>query len=59
MQVLESEGAYKVSCGKCGNPLGHEFLKDGPDGVGSRYFSTQHGLIENQYKILDLVKNAK
>ena len=35
-QVLESEGAYKVSCGKCGNPLGHEFLKDGPDGVGSR-----------------------
>ena len=35
-QVLESEGAYKVSCGKCSNPLGHEFLKDGPDGVGSR-----------------------
>ena len=29
--------AYKVSCGKCGNPLGHEFLKDGPDGVGSRF----------------------
>ena len=28
--------AYKVSCGKCLNPLGHEFLKDGPDGVGSR-----------------------
>jgi len=36
-KVLESEGAYKVSCGKCGNPLGHEFLKDGPDGVGSRF----------------------
>ena len=36
-QVLESPGAYKVSCGKCGNPLGHEFLKDGPDGVGSRW----------------------
>jgi len=29
--------AYKISCGKCGNPLGHEFLKDGPDGVGSRF----------------------
>ena len=29
--------AYKVLCGKCGNPLGHEFLKDGPDGVGSRF----------------------
>ena len=36
LQKLESEGAYKVSCGKCSNPLGHEFLKDGPDGVGSR-----------------------
>lgn len=24
--------ALKVSCGKCGNGLGHEFLKDGPDG---------------------------
>lgn len=21
---------YKVKCGKCGNSLGHEFLKDGP-----------------------------
>ncbi|CAG0914525.1 unnamed protein product [Notodromas monacha] len=31
-KVLESPGALKVSCGKCGNPLGHEFLKDGPDG---------------------------
>ena len=37
LQVLESEGAYKVSCGKCKNPLGHEFLKDGPDGEGSRW----------------------
>jgi len=25
-----------VLCGKCGNGLGHEFLKDGPDG-GSRF----------------------
>ncbi|CAG2163882.1 unnamed protein product, partial [Oppiella nova] len=24
--------ALKVVCGKCGNGLGHEFLKDGPDG---------------------------
>jgi len=23
--------ALKVSCGKCGLGLGHEFLKDGPD----------------------------
>ena len=29
--------ALKVTCGKCGNPLGHEFLKDGPGGVGSRF----------------------
>jgi len=29
--------AYKVLCGKCGNPLGHEFLKDGPGGIGSRF----------------------
>ena len=29
--------ALKVTCGKCGNPLGHEFLKDGPRGVGSRF----------------------
>ncbi|KAA0194231.1 hypothetical protein HAZT_HAZT000763 [Hyalella azteca] len=29
--------ALKVSCGKCGYGLGHEFLKDGPDGVGSRF----------------------
>jgi len=24
--------ALKVSCGRCGNPLGHEFVKDGPNG---------------------------
>ncbi|XP_062508221.1 methionine-R-sulfoxide reductase B1-A-like [Corticium candelabrum] len=28
----ESPRALKVSCGKCGNGLGHEFLGDGPDG---------------------------
>ena len=27
----ESARALKVSCGKCGNGLGHEFLGDGPD----------------------------
>ncbi|CAL4163310.1 unnamed protein product [Meganyctiphanes norvegica] len=31
------DGAFKVSCGKCGNGLGHEFLKDGPDGNMSRF----------------------
>ncbi|RXG54908.1 Methionine-R-sulfoxide reductase B1 [Armadillidium vulgare] len=31
------QGALKVSCGKCGNGLGHEFLKGGPDGVASRF----------------------
>lgn len=30
-------GALKVSCGKCGSGLGHEFLKDGPDGKTSRF----------------------
>uniref|UniRef100_A0AC11DNF8 Methionine sulfoxide reductase B1 n=1 Tax=Ovis aries TaxID=9940 RepID=A0AC11DNF8_SHEEP len=24
-------GAIKVSCGRCGNGLGHEFLNDGPN----------------------------
>ncbi len=24
----------QVSCGKCGNPLGHEFIGDGPDKKG-------------------------
>ncbi|KAK7868441.1 hypothetical protein R5R35_011198 [Gryllus longicercus] len=28
--------ALKVSCGKCGNPLGHEFQRDREDG-GSRF----------------------
>jgi len=28
----ERPGALKVSCGKCGNGLGHEFLGDGPKG---------------------------
>lgn len=32
-----SAKALKVSCGKCGNGLGHEFLQDGPDGVSSRF----------------------
>ena len=29
--------ALKVLCGKCGNPLGHEFKDDGPGGKGSRF----------------------
>jgi len=33
----EDAKAYKVSCGKCGNGLGHEFLGDGPGGKGSRF----------------------
>ncbi|EDV25101.1 expressed hypothetical protein [Trichoplax adhaerens] len=28
----ESPGALKVSCGNCGQGLGHEFLRDGPGG---------------------------
>lgn len=31
------DGALKVSCGKCGAGLGHEFLKAGPDGETSRF----------------------
>jgi len=31
------EEALKLTCGKCGAGLGHEFLKDGPDQVGSRF----------------------
>ena len=38
--------AYKISCGKCGNPLGHEFLKDGPDGVGSRFWIFRWSLLD-------------
>ena len=35
----ESSNCYalKVSCGKCGNGLGHEFVGDGPGGKGSRF----------------------
>lgn len=29
--------ALKVSCGKCGNGLGHEFLNDGPKRGQSRF----------------------
>lgn len=29
--------ALKVSCGKCGNGLGHEFLGDGPKKGQSRF----------------------
>lgn len=29
---IARENALQVSCGKCGEGLGHEFLKDGPDG---------------------------
>ncbi len=34
----ESPGALKVSCGKCGNGLGHEFLNDGPVKGQSRFW---------------------
>ncbi|TKC51528.1 hypothetical protein EI555_020068 [Monodon monoceros] len=30
-------GALKVSCGRCGNGLGHEFLNDGPKRGQSRF----------------------
>ena len=33
----ESPMALKVSCGKCGNGLGHEFLNDGPKKGQSRF----------------------
>jgi peptide-methionine (R)-S-oxide reductase len=38
-QEQESSKCYalKVSCGKCGNGLGHEFIGDGPGGKGSRF----------------------
>ena len=29
---------WQVSCGKCGNGLGHEFIRDSPDGVSSRFW---------------------
>jgi len=34
---IESPGALKVRCGKCGNGLGHEFLGDGPKEGMSRF----------------------
>ena len=33
----ESPSALKVSCAKCGNGLGHEFLNDGPKQGQSRF----------------------
>ena len=36
-QREESPMALKVSCGKCGNGLGHEFLNDGPKAGQSRF----------------------
>ncbi|KAL4240648.1 Methionine-R-sulfoxide reductase B1-A [Mactra antiquata] len=33
----ESHNALKVSCAKCGNGLGHEFLGDGPKKGQSRF----------------------
>uniref|UniRef100_A0A8C9SGA1 Methionine sulfoxide reductase B1 n=2 Tax=Scleropages formosus TaxID=113540 RepID=A0A8C9SGA1_SCLFO len=36
-KYLERPGAFKVSCGKCGNGLGHEFLNDGPQKGTSRF----------------------
>ncbi|CAM5086667.1 unnamed protein product [Natator depressus] len=33
----ERPGALKVSCGKCGNGLGHEFLNDGLKRGQSRF----------------------
>lgn len=34
---IESPGALKIRCGKCGNGLGHEFLGDGPKAGQSRF----------------------
>lgn len=36
-RVEESPSALKISCGKCGNGLGHEFLGDGPKKGTSRF----------------------
>uniref|UniRef100_A0A0L8G6K5 peptide-methionine (R)-S-oxide reductase n=2 Tax=Octopus bimaculoides TaxID=37653 RepID=A0A0L8G6K5_OCTBM len=33
----ESPSAIKISCAKCGNSLGHEFLNDGPQLGKNRY----------------------
>jgi len=42
-KVQEKPGALKVSCGKCGNGLGHEFIGDGPKGK-SRFWIFSHSL---------------
>ncbi|WAQ95897.1 MSRB1-like protein [Mya arenaria] len=36
-KVPESTNAIKISCAKCGNGLGHEFLGDGPKKGQSRF----------------------
>lgn len=36
-RVKEPREAYKVSCGKCGSGLGHEFINDGPKRGQSRF----------------------
>lgn len=36
-RVKESSTAIKISCSKCGNGLGHEFLGDGPKKGMNRY----------------------
>uniref|UniRef100_A0A8D0DU36 Methionine sulfoxide reductase B1 n=1 Tax=Salvator merianae TaxID=96440 RepID=A0A8D0DU36_SALMN len=36
-KYLERPAAFKVSCGKCGNGLGHEFINDGPKKGLSRF----------------------
>lgn len=36
-KYVERPNALKVSCGKCGNSLGHEFLNDGPKKGQSRF----------------------
>ena len=36
-QSSSNNTALKLTCGRCGNGLGHEFLKDGPDGEKSRF----------------------
>ena len=33
----ESPSAFKVSCAKCGNGLGHEYPNDGPSRGQSRF----------------------
>ena len=48
----------QVSCGKCGNGLGHEFLGEGPKGKGSRFWIFSHSLKfvpKGKYKIFHVV----